>query len=204
MTRQCSAHDSWLGKNLDNSSGEFSWVRVTPRFYCRLQHHCSIRAVCVVSDRYILKAVLGCLFCVSCFNSLIPAVRYYFSFWKNLGSNQSSSPAVKWCPLLSAGVREVLSSDSHVLIHTLEQCTSYLCPIKHTGQVTKLEFSSMGLDPWHHTFFSLPFLATLLSGTSMLPSCILLELSFLHHHWVLLLVISCPADMPVLLSSSLH
>lgn len=176
-------------------------VRGYTKVYCRLQHHCSIRAVCAVSDRYIHKAVLGCLFWISCFNSSIPAVRYYFSFWKNLGSHQSSSPAVKRCPLLSAGVREVLSSDSHVLIHTLEQCTSYLCPIKHTGHVTKPEFSSMRLDPWHHTFFSLPCLATLLSGTSMLPSCILLELSFLHHHWVLLLVISCCADLLILLSS---
>lgn len=180
-------------------------VRGNTKAYCRLQHHHSIRAVCAVSDRYIHNAVLGCLFWISCFNLPIPAVRF-FSFSRNLGSlslprRESSSPAVKWCPLLSAGVSEGLSSDSHVLIHTLEQCTSYFCPIKHTGHVTKLEFSSMRLDPWHHTFFSLPCLATLLSGTSMLPSCILLELSFLHHHWVLLLVISCRADSWILLSS---
>jgi hypothetical protein len=43
-------------------SSECSWVRVKPEFYCRFQPHRSIKAVGIVSDRNILKAVLGCLF----------------------------------------------------------------------------------------------------------------------------------------------
>lgn len=56
--------------------------------------------------------------------------------------------------------------------HCVEQCTWYLCLIKHTGDVTELEFSSMGLDSCHHTFLFMPHLETLLNETFVLSSFI--------------------------------
>lgn len=48
-----------------------------------------------------------------------------------------------------------------------------MCLIKHTGDVTELGFSSMGLDSCHHTFLSMPHLETLLNETFVLSSFIM-------------------------------
>lgn len=97
---------------------------------------------------------------------------------------------------------EVLSCDS-VFSFTLLSSALDTCTQESTVDMSlSWSFHQWGWIPVT-SHFPMPRLATLLSETPLLPSYTLLELPFLHHT-ALLLVISCYAGLLILLSSFPH